>query len=136
MKFNAISIQQHQAARLLTNDYRLIRVNILGDGLKLYRRAKAHNSINPKTAYIAVQQHQDGYIAKMHDVAHCGNAHLCAFCAGVKVAFMRDWDSKVFLPEIKKRSLVAGLLTLPLPDGVGEYDCQHAGDVAAVGKVA
>lgn len=112
MKFNATSIQQHQAARLLTNDYRLTRENILGDGLKLCRRAKAHNSSNPKTAYIAVQQHQDGYIAKMHDVAHCGNAHLCAFCAGVKAAHMRDWVSQVFLPEIKKRGLVAALLTL------------------------
>lgn len=112
MKFNATAIRQHQAARLLTNDYRLTRQNILGDGLKLCRRAKAHNSCNPKTAYIVVKQHQDGYTAKMHDVAHCGNAHLCAFCAGVKAAHMRDWVGQVFLPEIKKRGLVAGLLTL------------------------
>ena len=112
MKFNATAIRQHQAARLLTNDYRLTRRNILGDGLKLCRRAKAHNSSNPKTAYIAVKQNQNGYSAKMHDVAHCGNAHLCAFCASVKAAHMREWISQIFLPELKIRGLVAGLLTL------------------------
>jgi hypothetical protein len=112
MKFNATSIQQHQAARLLTQDYRLTRKNILGDGLKLCRRAKAHNSSNPDTAYIAVKLSQDGYTANMHDVAHCGNAHLCAFCAGIKAAHMRDWITQVFLPETKVGGLVAGLLTL------------------------
>lgn len=112
MKYNAIAIQQHQAARLLTADFKNTRTNILGDGLKLCRRAKAHNSANPDTAYIAVQKTQDGYKAKMHDVAHCGNAHLCAFCAGSKAAHMRMWLDQVFLPEIKSRGLAAGLLTL------------------------
>ena len=111
-KFNAISIQQHQAARLLTQDYRLTRQNILGDGLKLCRRAKAHNSSNPNTAYIAVKPHEGGYLAKMHDVAKCGNAHLCSYCSGAKAAHMREWINVVFLPEIKCRTLFTGLLTL------------------------
>lgn len=111
-KFNAISIQQHQAARLLTQDYRLTRQNILGDGLKLCRRAKAHNSSNPNTAYIAVRPHEGGYLAKMYDVAKCGNAHLCAYCSGTKAAHMREWINDVFLPEVECRKLVTGLLTL------------------------
>ncbi|NMM10846.1 MAG: hypothetical protein HHJ16_11315 [Polaromonas sp.] len=111
-KFNAISIQQHQAARLLTQDYRLTRKNILGDGLKLCRRTKAHNSSNPDIAYIAVKPHNGGYTAKMHDVAKCGNAHLCAYCSGTKAAHMRDWINVVFLPEVKCHGLVTGLLTL------------------------
>ena len=40
MKFNVAAIQQHQASRLLTQHYRNTRENILGDGLKLCRRAK------------------------------------------------------------------------------------------------
>ena len=112
MKYNAQSIQHHQAARLLTADFKKTRTKILGDGLKLCRRAKAHNSANPTTAYIAVKQTQHGYTAHMHDVAHCGNAHLCAFCASIKAAHMRMWLDQVFLPEIKSRGLAAGLLTL------------------------
>lgn len=111
-KFNAISIQQHQAARLLTQDYRMTRQNILGDGLKICRRAKAHNSSNPNTAFIAVKPHEGGYLAKMHDVAKCGNAHLCSYCSGAKAAHMREWINFVFLPEVKCRKLVTGLLTL------------------------
>jgi hypothetical protein len=112
MKFNATAIQQHQAARLLTQHYRNTRENILGDGLKLCRRAKAHNTQNPDTAYIAVKKTQDGYTAHMQDVAHCGNAHLCAFCSGTKAANMRAWIDHLFLPELKNRGLVCGLLTL------------------------
>lgn len=112
MKFNATSIQQHQAARLLTQDYRLTRANILGDGLKLCRRAKAHNSSNPNTAYIAVTPTQDGFSAKMHDVAKCGNAHLCAYCSGVKASHMRNWITSMFVPEVKNRGLAIGLMTL------------------------
>lgn len=111
-KYNAASIQQHQAARLLTADFKKTRTNILGDGLKLCRRAKSHNSSNPETAYIAIQKTQDGYTAKMHDVAHCGNAHLCAFCSGAKACHMRHWLTEVFLPEAKSRGLATGLLTL------------------------
>jgi hypothetical protein len=112
MKFNATSIQQHQAARLLTQDYRLTRKNILGDGLKLCRRAKAHNSSNPNTAYVAVTPTQDGFIAKMHDVAKCGNAHLCAYCSGAKATHMRNWITAMFVPEVKSRGLAIGLMTL------------------------
>jgi len=112
MKYNATAIQQHQAARLLTQDYRATRKNILGDGLKLCQRAKAHNSSNPHTAYIAVKQKDGIQIARMHDVAHCGNAHLCAFCSGLKAANMRNWIDHAFLPELKSRSLVCGLMTL------------------------
>ena len=112
MKYNATAIQQHQAARLLTQDYRLTRKNILGDGLKLCQRAKAHNSSNPHTAYIAVKQQDGIQVAKMHDVAHCGNAHLCAFCSGLKASNMRNWIDHAFLPELKNRGLVTGLMTL------------------------
>lgn len=111
-KFNATAIQQHQAARLLTQHYRATRENLMGDGLKLCRRAKAHNSANLDTAYIAVKHTQDGYVAHMHDVAHCGNAHLCPFCSGFKASNMRQWIDHAFLPEVKSRGLVAGLLTL------------------------
>jgi hypothetical protein len=112
MKYNAASIQQHQAARLLTQHYRATRENLLGDGLKLCRRAKAHNSTNPDTAYIAVKQTQGGYTAQMHDVAHCGNAHLCPFCSGFKASNMRAWLDYAFLPEVQSRGLVTGLMTL------------------------
>lgn len=112
MKYNAPAIQQHQAARLLTADYKKTRTNILGDGLKLCRRAKAHNSTNPDTAYIALQQTAGGYKARMHDVAHCGNAHLCAFCSSAKAHHMRLWLNQEFLPEVSRRGLFTGLLTL------------------------
>lgn len=112
MKYNAASIQQHQAARLLTQHYRNTRENILGDGLKLCQRAKAHNSANPDTAFIAVKKTQNGHVARMHDVAHCGNAHLCAFCSGSKAAHMRDWIDRQLLPEVAARNMVCGLLTL------------------------
>lgn len=112
MKYNATAIQQHQAARLLTQHYRTTRENILGDGLKLCQRAKAHNSNNPHTAYIAVKQQDGIQVAKMHDVAHCGNAHLCAFCSGFKASNMRNWIDHAFLPELKSRGLVTGLMTL------------------------
>lgn len=112
LKFNAISIQQHQAARLLTQHYRATRENILGDGLKLCQRAKAHNSSNPHTAYIGVKQQDGIQVARMHDVAHCGNAHLCAFCSGLKASNMRNWIDHAFLPELKRHGLVCGLMTL------------------------
>ena len=111
-KFNAIAIQQHQAARLLTQHYRTTRENILGDGLKLCQRAKAHHSTNQDTAFIAVKKTQDGHFARMHDVVHCGNAHLCAFCSASKAAHMRDWIDHAFLPEVQSRGLFTGLLTL------------------------
>ena len=56
MKYNATSIQQHQASRLLTQHYRATRENILGDGLKLCQRAKAHHSQTPEIALIAVEK--------------------------------------------------------------------------------
>ena len=112
MKFNATAIQQHQAARLLTQHYRITRENIMGDGLKLCRRAKAHNTQNPDTAYIAVKKTPDGHSAHMKDVAHCGNAHLCAFCSGTKAANMRAWIDHQLLPEVKAHNLVCGLMTL------------------------
>ena len=111
-KYNATAIQQHQAARLLTQHFRITRENILGDGLKLCQRAKAHNSSNPQTAYIAVKRQNGIQIAKMHDVARCGNAHLCAFCSGFKASNMRDWIDDAFLPELKNCGLVTGLMTL------------------------
>lgn len=112
MKYNAPAIQQHQAARLLTADFKKTRENILGDGLKLCHRAKAHNSTNPNTAYIAVQQTQSGYKANMKDVAHCGNAHLCSFCSSAKAHHMRLWINQEFLPAVNRQGLFLGLLTL------------------------
>jgi len=112
MKFNATAIQHHQAGSLLNLHYRNTRENILGDGLKLCQRAKAHNSSNPNTAYIAVKPRDGGYTAKMHDVAQCGNAHLCPFCSGLKASNMRDWITLAFLPQVKSSGLVTGLLTL------------------------
>lgn len=104
--------RQHQAARLLIQHYRATKENILGDGLKLCRRAKAHNSRNPDTAYIEVNNKDGRTVAKMCDVAHCGNAHLCAHCSSIKAAHMRDWITEIFLPEIDRRGLSIGLLTL------------------------
>lgn len=104
--------RQHQAARLLNQHYRATKENILGDGLKLCRRAKAHNSKNPDIAYIEVNKKDGRTVAKMCDVAHCGNAHLCAHCSSVKAAHMRDWITEIFLPEIDRRGLSIGLLTL------------------------
>lgn len=112
MKYHATSIQQHQAATLLNQDYRRTGKNILGDGVKLCRRAKAHNSTNPRTAYIAVTPRAGGYIAQMRDVAHCGNAHLCPFCSSTKAMHMRLWMNIVFFPRLKEKGLVTGLMTL------------------------
>jgi hypothetical protein len=112
MKYNATSIQQHQAAKLLNQYYRDTGLNIMGDGLKLCRRAKAHNSANPQIAYIAVTPREGGYMAQMKDVAHCGNAHLCPFCSSTKAAHMRLWLKDVFFVALQKTGLVTGLLTL------------------------
>lgn len=104
--------RQQQAARLLNQHYAETKENLLGDGLKLCRRAKAHNSHNPDTAYIEVNTKNGRRFANMRDVAHCGNAHLCAHCSSVKAAHMRDWITEIFLPEIDRRGLSIGLLTL------------------------
>lgn len=104
--------RQQQAARLLNQHYAATKENLLGDGLKLCRRAKAHNSHNPDTAYIEVNTKDGRTFANMRDVAHCGNAHLCAHCSSVKAAHMRDWITEIFLPEIDRRGLSIGLLTL------------------------
>ena len=55
MKFNLTAIRQHEASKLLTRDFLETGKNILGDGLKLCQRAKAHNSHNPDTAFIVVE---------------------------------------------------------------------------------
>lgn len=104
--------RQHQAAKLLNQHWRKTKENILGDGLKLCRRAKAHNSSNPDTAYIEVNNKDGRTVAHMRDVAHCGNAHLCAHCSIIKAAHMRDWITQVFLPEIDRRNIHIALLTL------------------------
>lgn len=106
------SNRQKQAARLLNQHYSATKENLLGDGLKLCRRAKAHNSHNPDTAYIEVSTKDGRTFANMKDVAHCGNAHLCAHCSSVKAAHMRDWITEIFLPEIDRRKLNIFLLTL------------------------
>jgi hypothetical protein len=112
MRYHETQIQQHQAARLLNHDYSLTRENILGDGLKLCRRAKAFNTADPTTAYIKVENKNNRLTAKMQDVVHCGNAHLCPFCAGAKAAHMRDWITEMLIPACQLMGLVFGLLTL------------------------
>jgi hypothetical protein len=113
MKYNATAIQQHEAASLLNRNYRLTSKNILGDGVKLCRRAKAHNTVNSNTAQIAVHQHPNGNItSNMHDVALCGNAHLCSYCSSVKAAHMRNWINQLLMSAVKKEGLLLGLLTL------------------------
>ena len=112
MRYHETQIQQHQAARLLNHDYSLTRKNILGDGLKLCRRAKAFNTADPTTAYIKVERKNNRLTAKMQDVVYCGNAHLCPFCAGAKAAHMRDWITEMLIPACQQRGLSFGLLTL------------------------
>ena len=68
MRYHEIQIQQHQAARLLNRDYSLTRENILGDGLKLCRRAKAFNTSDHTTAYIRVVD-EDGFGAPVFRLA-------------------------------------------------------------------
>ncbi|WP_434516310.1 hypothetical protein AB6Q56_06725 [Dechloromonas sp. ARDL1] len=60
--------RQQQAARLLNQHYAETKENLLGDGLKLCRRAKAHNSHNPDTAYIEVNTKDGRTFANMRDV--------------------------------------------------------------------
>lgn len=114
MKYNAAQIQQHQASRLLNQNYTNTRQNILGDGLKLCRRAKAFNSQNPNTAQIALARQPNGSItAVVHDVAHCGNAHLCSYCSSVKVIHMQKWITLELVPAVNRQhGMVLGLLTL------------------------
>jgi hypothetical protein len=113
MHYHETQICQHQAARLLDRDYKLTRENILGDGLKLCRRSKWFHSTDAENARIDVHQREDGrYSATMRDVAHCGNAHLCPFCASTKAAHLRDWITQVLIPAIQRKKLHLGLMTL------------------------
>jgi len=113
MQYNTTSIQQHQAGALLNRHFRLTKKNILGDGVKLCRRVKAHNTSNPHMALIAVHEHPNGKItSNMHDVGLCGNAHLCSYCSSVKAAHLRNWINELLLHAVKRAGLVLGLLTL------------------------
>ena len=124
MKFNATSIRQHEASKLLTKNFLETGKNILGDGLKLCQRAKAHHTQDPDTAFIvvekkAVKEKINGKwqtniytLSRMHDTAQCGNAHLCPHCTSYKAAHMRGWIELELLPAAKSRNLCLGLLTL------------------------
>lgn len=124
MKFNATSIRQHEASKLLTKNFLETGKNILGDGLKLCQRAKAHHTQDPNTAFIVVEKKAikekinnkwvtNVYtVARMHDTAQCGNAHLCPHCTSYKAAHMRGWIELELLPAAKSRNLCLGLLTL------------------------
>ncbi|MDD2610909.1 MAG: hypothetical protein PHX60_14725 [Giesbergeria sp.] len=124
MKFNANAIRQHQAARLLNRHFAETNENILGDGLKLCQRQKAHNCQKPNVAVVAVEKKKIKYkvnnavveqivnVATMHDVSRCGNAHLCAHCTGFKASHMRAWINEELEPACKRNKLSLGLLTL------------------------
>lgn len=124
MKFNATSIRQHEASKLLTKNFLETGKNILGDGLKLCQRAKAHHTQEPDTAFIVVEkkaikekingkwQTNIYTLSRMHDTAQCGNAHLCPHCTSYKAAHMRGWIELELLPAAKSRNLCLGLLTL------------------------
>lgn len=124
MKFNLTAIRQHEASKLLTRDFLETGKNILGDGLKLCQRAKAHHTQDPDTAFIVVEKKaikekingkyitQIVNVARMHDAAQCGNAHLCPHCTSYKAAHMRGWIELELLPAAKSRNLCLGLLTL------------------------
>lgn len=112
-KFNATSIRQHYAANLLNLHFNNTGENLIGSGVKLCRRAKSFSSTNLDVAQIEVKQKPDGSItSNMHDVAHCGNAHLCAYCSAVKCKHLRDWLKEVHIPTVLNSGLVNGLLTL------------------------
>ena len=124
MKYNVTAIRQHQASRLLTRDYLETGKNILGDGLKLCQRAKAHNSQNPSSAIIAVEKKavkekinnvwttKIATVARMHDVAQCGNAQLCPHCSGFTASHLRNWIDEAFLPSVRSKKMRVALLTL------------------------
>ena len=124
MKFNITAIRQHEASKLITKNFLETGKNILGDGLKLCQRAKAHHTQNPDTAFIvvekkAVKEKFNGKwqtniytLSRMHDTAQCGNAHLCPHCTSYKAAHMRGWIELELLPAAKSRNLCLGLLTL------------------------
>jgi len=105
-------IQQHEAARLIARHYRLTRENLQGDGLVLCRRAKWFHSSDPDTAIVNVYEQEESLTAKMHDVATCGNAHLCPYCARTKAAHNSDWIGLVLVPTVKEAGLTMSLLTL------------------------
>lgn len=112
-KFNATSLRQHFASELLNIHFKKTGKNLLGSGVKLCRRAKSFNSANPSTAQIAVTKHPNNSItSNMHDVAHCGNAHVCAYCSAVKCKHLRDWLKEVHIPAVLASGRVNGLLTL------------------------
>ena len=124
MKFNITAIRQHEASKLLTKNFLETGKNILGDGLKLCQRAKAHHTQNPGTAFIVVEkkaikekingkwQTNVYTLSRMHDTAQCGNAHLCPHCTSYKAAHMRGWIELELLPAAKSGNLCLGLLTL------------------------
>ena len=112
MRYHETQIQQHQAARILNHDYNLTRENILGDGVKLCRRAKWFNSRNPDNALVNVYERNGRYVPVMHDVATCGNGHLCAYCAGTLAAHNGDWIEQMLVPTVAGAGKVMSLLTL------------------------
>ena len=65
MRYHETQIQQHQAARILNHDYNLTRENILGDGVKLCRRAKWFNSRNPDNALVNVYVSHPGRLHRL-----------------------------------------------------------------------
>lgn len=112
-KFNATSLRQHYAGEILNKHYNKTGENLLGSGVKICRRVKAFNSQNPQTAQIAVtKQPNNSYTSNMYDVAHCGNAHVCAYCSAVKCKHLRDWLKEVHIPSVLASGRVNGLLTL------------------------
>ena len=112
MAYHETQIQSHQATRLFNQNYKRTGENILGDGVKLCRRAKWFNTQNPDTAFINVYERNGRYVPVMHDVATCGNGHLCPFCAGAMAAHNGNWIDEMLVPTVEAAGKTLSLLTL------------------------
>ena len=113
MRYHETQIAQHQAQRLLGQYFRRTGENIMGDGVCLCRRAKWFHTKNPDTAIVNVVEKEDGrYLARMHDVANCGNGWLCPYCAGAQASHNSAWISELLVPTVKQAGLTMSLMTM------------------------
>lgn len=113
MRYHETQIAQHQAQRLLAGHFRRTGQNIMGDGVCLCRRAKWFYSQNSDTAIVNVVEKEGGrYLAKMHDVADCGNGWLCPHCGSAQAAHNSAWISELLVPTVEQAGLAMSLMTM------------------------